>query len=263
MNEGNNTKRCVVDITAKLEAGVDLDSGDVKFVLGYIPSLMEYGELEAYRDNIDEAVTSEVGHAVYASILRDFETMGVINELRRDLIDPSLDPDGFERVETSDRTRYRGIRIGEDATEGVGWLDPPEKEPTSLSQIRSSLFDYLFCTGRGFYLDAEMIYDIETDYREFLRAVIDCTDGLGRYELTVDCDDNGKQSIVRISLDLEDRSYQQEFEQVSDWLRFDALDPVQAALDRETSQTVHYSGGNDGWILVLENVHEDLVRKYI
>ncbi|WP_255190942.1 hypothetical protein [Natronobeatus ordinarius] len=263
MPGGDKTTRHVGEIITKLETNERLNADDVTFILGYVPTIRDYEELEAYRDEIDDAITDGVGHAAYVKILQEFETTGAIDELRSDLVDPSLDPNGFERIEVNDKIRYMGVMIGEKASEGVGWIHPPDKRPTSLSLLRDSLFDYLFCTGRGFHLDAEMIYEYGTDYREFLRAVIDCADGLDDYRLSVDADDSGRRTTISVTLRSDGRSYSKEFEHGSDWLRFDALAPVQAALDQQVLQTVHYRGGNDGWILVLDDEHEELVTKFL
>lgn len=265
MGSRDDTERRIANISAKLDSGVDLDVGDVTFLLAYVPCHTDYRDLEVYRDEIEEAITGELGHAVYSSIVHEFESAGAIEEIRHDLIDPSLDPDGFERVEWNDRVRYPPINVGEKATFGVGLVCAPNKQPTSLWLIRHSIRDYLFCTGMGFHFDAEMIYEYEADYSAFLRAVIDCTDGLNEYELNVEYNEgeDNISKIIHVSLDSNGQSYHQEFEQVSDWLRFDALNPIQAALDDESSETIHYAGGNDGWILVLENKHSKLVGKYL
>lgn len=263
MPDGDKNRGHVAGITKKLEIGDSLNADDVTFILGYVPTTSDYGELEVYRDEIDDAITGEVGHAAYVKILQEFETVGIIDGLRVDLVDPSLDPDGFERIEVGDKTRYRGVMIEKKASEGVGWVHPPDKRPTSLSRLRDSVFDYLFCTGWGFHLDAEMIYEYEVDYREFLRAVIDCADGLDDYRLSVDADDSGRRTTISVTLRSDGRSYSKEFEHGSDWLRFDALDPVQTALDQQTLQTVHYKGGNDGWILLVDDEYEERVMTHL
>ncbi|WP_459192968.1 hypothetical protein [Halosimplex sp. J119] len=256
---GGETRKRIEDIISKLESGVRLATDDVIFIFGHVPSLSDYGELEQYRNEIDYAIPSGVGHGAYVEILRRLEKVGVIDELRPDLVDPSLHPDGFERIEGNGEIRYRGVTVGEGASEGVGRIHPPDKRPTSLWRLKMSVLEYLFCIEKGFRFDPEMIYDFETDYREFLRAVISCT-ALNEYQLAVTAEGNTPHLTVRVSLSVGGRSYTTAFEPVSDWIRFDALEPVQEALDEQTSQTVHHhSAANDGWILILADEHEELV----
>ncbi|PSP76898.1 hypothetical protein BRC81_11130 [Halobacteriales archaeon QS_1_68_20] len=138
------------ELMAKLDADQPLDAADVQFALAYLDPSRDEDGLADYQQEIDEAITADLGHEVYRTILREFEAAGVIDELRRDLVDPSLDPEGFEKVELDDRDYYRTIRVGEAASESVGSIYPPEKRPTRLWRIGGSLLDYLFCTGRGF-----------------------------------------------------------------------------------------------------------------
>ncbi|ELZ10738.1 hypothetical protein C479_08003 [Halovivax asiaticus JCM 14624] len=261
MAGGDTITGRVSEITTKLEADETLDADDVTFLSGYVSTIRDYRALDGYRDEIDDAITGGIGHAAYVKILQEFEATGVLDELRSDLIDPSLDPNGFERVEVNGTIHYRSVMIGEQASEGVGWIHPPDKQPATLVRIRDSLFDYLFCTGRGFRLDAEMIYAYEADYEAFLRTVIDCTEGLDDYRLSVHADESGQRVTISVTLRSGGRSYSTEFDHGTDWLQFAALDPVQDALDQEGVETVHYRGGNDGWILVLDDQLEEQILK--
>jgi hypothetical protein len=247
-------------VTTKLETSQKLDADDLKFVLRYVRG--GYGELEEYRGEIDDSITAEVGNATYISILQEFENAGVIEELRPDLVDPSVDPEGFEPAVGSSWKSYNSIRVGGNASEGVGRIHPPDKQPTSVFRIQKSIYDYLFCIGWGFYFDAEMIYDYETDYREFLVAVLDCVAEIDDYNLSVTADDSGRQTTIQVTLSVGSRSYEQEFDHGSDWLRFDVLFPVEEALDTETTQTIRYRGGNDGLVLVVPAEHEEFVMRY-
>ncbi|PSP76897.1 hypothetical protein BRC81_11125 [Halobacteriales archaeon QS_1_68_20] len=103
-----------------------------------------------------------------------------------------------------------------------------------------------------------MIYDYETDYRELLRAVLERTDRPERYEVDVEC---AGEDEMRIECRAEDR-YAVQFEQGSDWLRFEALAPIEAALSEDSLERIYYRGGNDGWLLVLPEAHYELVAKY-
>jgi hypothetical protein len=262
MTSRDDTNERVEGVLSKLEAGVRLDPDDIIFILFHKAAILDYGNWQEYRDDIDDEITSGMGHGAYVELIRRLKNAGVIDEIRQDLINPILHPNGFERIEGNGRTHYSHIKIGEEASVGIGYIHPPDKRPTSLWRLKLSLLSYLFCTGSGFRLDPEMIYDYETDYREFLRAAINCTT-LDKYQLTVDVEEGQRYNTVNISLSVEGCSYSKEFEKSGDYVRPDALDPVHEALADHTSQTLHYhsTGGNDGWILVLEDKYEELVRR--
>lgn len=260
MTHGSPPNRRFTEIQAKLDSDDELDVSDVEFLLTY--SQYDETHLNQYRERITERITESVGHAVYTSILGDFEEAGVIDEWRPDLIDPSIDPTGFETVELNDRTRYRHRTVGTEASEYVGFIHPPDKQPTKLWAIRQSLLDYLFCTGRGFHLDAEMIYDFETDYRELLLAVIERTDCLSESALEVTCSGD-EPTTVDIEIVTDERSYSVAFEQRGDWLRTEAFEPVRDALNDRTTTEMYYRGGNDGWLLVVSSDDYDVVERYL
>ncbi|QLH83618.1 hypothetical protein [Halosimplex pelagicum] len=262
MTGGDDTEERVEGVLSKLETGVRLDPDDIIFVVFHRQAISDYGDSEGCRDDVDDAIPSGVGHGAYVEILRRLKHAGVIGEIRQDLVNPALHPDDFERTEVRGSYHYSHIRIGEKASEGVGYIHPPDKRPTSLWRLETSVLNYLFCTGRGFRLDPEMIYDYETDYGELLRAAIDCTN-LDEYRLTVDVEEGPRYNTVHISLSVAGDSYSTEFETGGDWVRPDALNPAQTAVDDHTSQTIHYhtSGGNDGWILVLESKYEELFKR--
>jgi hypothetical protein len=250
-------------IEAKLEADATLGVDDIRFLLSYVDRY-EYHELEPYEDDIDDAISGELGHEVYVSILEEFERAGVIDELRLDLVDPALDPEGFTRREMSTGTYYSHRYVRDERGETVGYIHPPTKQPTRLPSIRTSLYDYLCCIGRGFHFDPEMIYDYEADYANFLRCVLGFVDGLDAFELEVRCDDDGDRRKVTVALRSDRRSFRQSFWQGGDWFKFAAFDPVEAAMAAETTQRLRYrGGGNEGEILIVGAETAPLVDTYL
>jgi hypothetical protein len=238
-------------IVSNLHLGDGMKTADIKQLLKHNRNFGSYGDLEEYRKEIDAAITEEKGHSTYVEILREFEESGIITEVRADLVDPSLEPKGFERIRAEGRVMYEVKRVGTAATEGVGTIRVPDKQPTSVPEIRDSLLDYLFCVGRGFHFDAEMIYDHERDHRELLCAILDRVDEFDDYDLTVECDQPRQGGTVRVNLTVEGHSYTREFLSRSDWLDFEVLDPIKEALADHTSQTLYHRGGNCGWMLVF------------
>lgn len=253
------TEERVGDVLSKLETGVRLDPDDIVFLFFNESVVSEYRDTGNYRDEIDNAITGGVGHGAYIELLRRLENVGVLDEIRQDLVHPLLHPKGFERVRGNGRIYYLNETIGENASEGVGYVNSPIKRPTTLGGLRTALLNYMSCVGKGFSLDSEMMYDYETDYREFVRVTLDCT-ALDEYRLTVDVDEGTRSSTVHVSLSVGGRSYSEEFQQRSDWADFDALNPVHEALDDQTAQTIHYRSGNAGWLLVLEDRHGEFVE---
>ena len=202
--------------------GVD----DILFLLRYAERY-EYHDLEPYRGDIDDAISGELGHEVYVSVLEVFERAGVIDELRPDLVDPALNPEGFTQRETSTGTYYSSRYVRDERGDTVGYVHAPTKQPTRLLSIRTSILDYLFCLGRGFHFDPEMIYDDEADYANFLRYVLGYVDGLDSFDLEVKCDDDGDRQQVTVSLRSDGRSYRQSFGQGGDWLTLASFDPIE------------------------------------
>lgn len=235
-------EREVEDVIENLEAGVALDVADVKFILSFMDWRSDNAPLDEYKEAIDEAISGDLGQAVYRSILQEFEREGVVDELRDDLIDPSLE---------ADVQRFHG----EGSDRIPVFLHSPDKMPERLNRIRYSIYDYFFCTGNGFHFDPEMIYSIEDDYRAFLQLVITCSRGLDSSQLRVDVD--GSTVTIRIVSD--ELTYYRVFEQGGDFLHLDALDPIVHALAKEGSETLLYSTEH---LLVVEQEHKDLVKQY-
>lgn len=241
----------VNQIVSNLHLGDGLETADIKQLLKHNRRFENYEDLDEYQKEIDAAITESTGHAAYVEILREFKESRIIGEMRLDLVDPSLEPEGFERIGFDYGVAYTHTRIGEKATEGVGTIRPPNKRPTSVPEIRYSLLDYLFCVGKGFHFDAEMIYDHERDHRELLCAILDRVDEFDDCEVTVECDQPRQGGTVRVNIVVQGHSYTREFLSSSDWLDFEVLDPVEEALADHTSQTLYYRGGNCGWMLVF------------
>lgn len=253
----------VSTIRSKLESGAALNVNDIRFLLRYVERY-DFHELEPHRDDIDDAISGELGHEVYVSILEEFDRAGVIDELRPDLVDPALDPEGFTRREMSTGTYYSNRVIRDERGDPVGSIHAPTKQPTRLSSIRTAIYDYLFCTGRGFHFDPEMIYDYEADYANFFRCVLGYVDRGDSFELEVWCDDDGDRRQVTVVLRSEARSYRQSFGQGGDWLNSASFDPIEAALAAETTQRLRYSGGgNEGKILIVDAETAALVDTYL
>lgn len=103
----------VDQIVSKLDLGCDLETADIKQLLVHNRTLESYGDLEQYREEIDAAITESTGHAAYVEILREFEESGIIDEIRLDLVDPSLEPDGFERLGVNHGVAYNHTKVGE------------------------------------------------------------------------------------------------------------------------------------------------------
>ena len=242
MSTDRQPERQVEDIIEKLEAGVALDVADVKFILTYMDWRSDNAPLDEYKEAIDDAISGDLGHAVYRSILEEFERNGVIDELREDLIDPALEAD----VQKSHGQGSDWIPI---------FLHAPNKTPERLNRIRYSIYDYFFCNGNGFHYDPEMIYSIEDDYRTFLQHVITCTRGLEQSQLRIDVE--GETVTIRIVSD--ELTYYRVFEQGSDFLHLEVLDPIVHALAKEGSETLLYS---TEYLLVVEQEHKDLVKQY-
>ena len=250
-------------IEAKLESGTTLSVADVRSLLRYVDRY-EYRELEPYRDDIDDAISGDLGHEVYVSILEEFERAGVIDELRPDLVDPALDPEGFTRREIGTETYYSPKVLRDEQGDLLGSIRAPTKRPTSLLRIRTSILDYLFCIGRGFHFDPEMIYDYEADYAYFLRCVLGHVDGGDSFDLEVRCADDGDRSTVTIEIQSDARSYRQSFKQGGDWLNAATFDPLEAALTAETTQRLRCNwGGNDGEVLIIDAETAPLVDTYL
>jgi hypothetical protein len=246
-----------------LESGVPLGVDDIKFLLRYVER-DNYHELEPHRDDIDDAISGELGHEVYVSVIEEFEQAGVIDELRPDLVDPALDPEGFTRREMSTGTYYGGRYVRDERGDTVGYIHAPTKQPTRLWSIRTSILDYLICIGRGFRFDPEMIYDYEADYANFLRCVLGYVDGLDAFDLEVQCDDDGDRQQVTVLLQSDGQSYRQSFGQVRDWLKFASFDPIEEAMAAETTQRLRYNaGGNDGEILIVDAETAPLMDTYL
>lgn len=242
MSTDRQPERQVEDIIEKLEVGVALDVADVKFILSYMDWQSDNAPLDEYKEAIDEAISGDLGHAVYRSILEEFEREGVIDEPREDLIDPALEAD-VQRV------------TGDGSDRIPVFIHPPNKMPERLNQIRYSIYKYLFCMGNGFDFVQEMIYSVEDDYRAFLQLVITCTRGLEQSQLRVDVEGE----TVTIKIVSEELTYYREFEQHGDFLNLAALDPIVHALAKEGFETLLYS---TEYLLVVEQEHKDLVKQY-
>jgi hypothetical protein len=250
-------------IKTKVKSGAALSVDDVKILLRYVERY-DYRELEPYRDDIDDSISGELGHEIYVSILEEFEQAGVFDELRPDLVDPALDPEGFTRREMNTGAYCDPRIVHDERGEVVGSIRPPTKQPTRLLSIRASIRDYLFCIGRGFNFDPERIYDYEADYANFLRCVLEYVDGGDSFDLKVWCDDDGDRRQVTVVLRSEARSYRESFGQGGDWLSLASFDPIEAALAAETTQRLRYSaGGNDGAVLILDAETAPLVDTYL
>lgn len=262
MNDETDIDGLTSEFRRKLDSDAALSVADVEFLLARLRHDRNDEQLTRFRDRVDERLTGALGHAVYTSILERFLEAGVIDEVRADLTDPSIDPEGFEKIELDDRTRYRLRTVGDEASVSVGYLHPPEKRPSDLWTIQRSLLDYLFCSGRGFHIDAEMIYDYETDYRELLRVVVERTDYLSESALEVTCSGD-ESATVTVEITTNERSYDVAFEQRGDWLRTEAFEPVRAALRERSTTDVYYRGGNDGWLLVMDADEYDLLERYL
>jgi hypothetical protein len=261
--DGDTSSPDASRIKSKLESGVTLGVEDIRFLLRYVERY-NYHELEPHRDDIDDMISGELGHEVYVSVIEEFQRAGVIDELRPDLVDPALDPEEFTRREMSTETYYSHRYVRDKRGETVGYIHPPTKQPTRLPSIRTSILDYLFCIGRGFHFDPEMIYDYEADYANFLRCVLGFVDGLDSFELEVRCDDDGDRRKVTVALRSDRRSFRQSFGQGGDWLNLAAFDPIEAAMAAETTQRLRYSaGGNEGEVLIVDAEKAPLVDTYL
>jgi hypothetical protein len=250
-------------IKSKVESGVAPGVDDILFLLRYVDR-SGYHDLEPYRGDIDDAISGELGHEVYVSVLEVFERAGVIDELRPDLVDPALDPEEFTRRETGSGTYYSSRYVRDERGDTVGYVHAPTKRPTRLLSIRTSILDYLFCLGRGFHFDPEMIYDYEADYANFFRCVLRYVDGLDSFDLEVQCDDDGVRREVTVSLRADGQSYRQSFGQGGDWLNLASFGPIGAALTAQTTQRLRYSaGGNDGEVLIVDAETAPLVDAYL
>lgn len=242
MSIDRQPERQVEDIIEKLDSEVALDVADVKFILSYKDWQSDDAPLDEYKEAIDEAISAALGHDVYRSILEEFKREGVIEELREDLIDPALEADV--------QSYHKG---GTDRT--LVYTHPPEKMPDRLNRIRHSIFQYLYCTGKGFSFDPEMIYAVEDDYRAFLELVITCSRELDSSQLRVDVDGE----TITIKIVSEKLTYYWVFDQPGDYLKTDALNPIVHALAKEGSETLLYS---TEYLLVVEQEHKDLVKQY-
>lgn len=252
------------DIQRKVESDEELSVSDVRNILSHPDFLRGEGSLDREKvRKVGEKMDEGLGHAVYKSILEDLDEDGIIEELRDDLIDPSKHPEGFEKLsEREGRSYYDNIYLGEEATTKVGSIYPPSKKPQRLSELRGSILQYLFVEGNGFFFDAEMIYDYENDYRELVKTVAGLTDDLNKYELQVSSSDQD-DSVILIEFYSNKHRFSTEFEVVSDWVNFKALEPVQKALEADSDKRIYYKGGNVGWIMIVEEQDYQRLKDYL
>lgn len=253
MYRRQNSVPTVEEITSRLQDDEQLTVPDCKAVLLHIDSTVDYGPLADWKDDLNEELSPGLGHAAYLTLLADLRDARILDGLRRDLIDPSVDPNGFERVPDSDPLRYVPQWIERDTTVGVGSLFPPVKRPSTVAQIHRSLREYLYCTGKGFNVDSEMIYDRERDYQGLLEVVLECS-ALEGYDLTVAAERRGEEYAhdVHVTVTTDGGVYERTWLDSSDYVNSSALEPVGEVLNAEVGQEIHYAPGNDGWLLVLD-----------
>jgi hypothetical protein len=257
MSDHLDSKR-VAEIVRRVDAGVDLNLADFKYILAESETL--FGKDIISEKNINEDLTPDLGHQVYKAILCEFVTIGKLDVWRTDLIRPAQEPRDFDRVETENGEYYRSNWVEVEGN-NIGSVRVPDKQPSTLKQIRGSILDYLFCIGMGFHFDAERIYNHASDYRQLLTATIKHTECLDKYSLDIKYSGD-ENSIIHIRLHTKKGTSETEFTQPSDWVKWQAFAPLQSELNRRSAGQLYFEGGNGGFLILLETRAASVFEKY-